>query len=364
MHGGANRGLAVGSGVSTALVCGYLVLSTILLAAPSYGWQVPSPHLNQQAVIKRKLSLRNVFSSSTADVDQLLALIDKDDDRQNHQKIRDALTTLYNSPPESTGTEDTQSEMFAPLLGNYHVACTIPFNPTERPVGGRWTRGVFRIREMWQHLLVPIAPDSVAQVVNVIVLRIFALWKLHVILRGDAYQLSPDERTSIQKVSGGGDLSVRTVRAQFDRPRLVVSSCNLFAPSPSLSPVMPIRPVWSISLGPTSSVVLDTPYCDDRIRIGKGSKGSQFVFIRTHDPAAEEWKQLLQRKPWTKWQLVGFFGSVSVGSLFTAVAGRELLTNTAIRISAALLGISAMAVSLAVLISTGGIEEEDNEKHR
>lgn len=36
----------------------------------------------------------------------------------------------------------------------------------------------------------------------------------------------------------------------------------------------------SLAVGPTSSVVLGTTYLDERVRLGKGGRGSRFVFTR------------------------------------------------------------------------------------
>jgi hypothetical protein len=36
----------------------------------------------------------------------------------------------------------------------------------------------------------------------------------------------------------------------------------------------------SLRIGPESSVVLTTTYLDERVRLGKGSRGSRFIFVR------------------------------------------------------------------------------------
>ena len=55
----------------------------------------------------------------------------------------------------------------------------------------------------------------------------------------------------------------------------------------------------AFTLGPTSSVVIDTPYVDDRIRIGiGGTSGTKFVFARVNDndkEATDDWKWLLEQ---------------------------------------------------------------------
>merc|ERR1711862_1076945 len=55
-----------------------------------------------------------------------------------------------------------------------------------------------------------------------------------------------------------------------------------------------------LSLGPTSSVILDSPYVDHRIRLGRGGvSGSQFIFCRVAEDdteAKDEWRWLLVNK--------------------------------------------------------------------
>lgn len=42
----------------------------------------------------------------------------------------------------------------------------------------------------------------------------------------------------------------------------------------------PVTPYYPCRTGPPSSVVLKTTYVDERVRLGKGSRGSLFVFTR------------------------------------------------------------------------------------
>lgn len=42
-------------------------------------------------------------------------------------------------------------------------------------------------------------------------------------------------------------------------------------------------PGLSLRIGPESSVVLTTSYLDETIRLGKGSRGSRFIFVRGGD---------------------------------------------------------------------------------
>lgn len=41
-----------------------------------------------------------------------------------------------------------------------------------------------------------------------------------------------------------------------------------------------MRGVGGCRFGPSSSVILTTTWLDDRVRLGRGSRGSRFVFLR------------------------------------------------------------------------------------
>jgi hypothetical protein len=115
-------------------------------------------------------------------------------------------------------------------------------------------------------------------------------------------------------------------------------------------------------------VVLDTPYCDSRIRIGKGSRGSLFVFSRLpprddksssiafDDP--DSWREMLQVRPVGKVPLVAVVGSVALASLFASVRtfSHGLLVWN--RVWSLPLGLASVAAAMAIALSTGGIEND------
>jgi hypothetical protein len=302
----------------------------------------PTRTVRDCALTKNKLLQVQVSilqSSQSDQVDRLLQLVDEsgDDDNENDATIRQCVLDLSDEPSL------LEDDPFEPLLGNYNVSRTLPAQASERPVGGKWNSGkLFAIQQSWQHLLKPSndKPQSVAQAINIIVLTALSRWNIHVILRGDAYALTEPERTEIaelRKTPGG--LSPRTVRADFDPPRIVFSSAR--------------RPLFGLTLGPTSSVFLDTTYCDDRVRIGKGSKGSLFVFARSTAPQADDWKDLMQVKPVGKRQLLAIFG-ILAGASGTASwklsgLGRWLTLP---------LAVASLASTLLIWKSTGGIERD------
>jgi hypothetical protein len=270
------------------------------------------------------------------------------------------------------------------LLGNYNVSFTLPpaDDENDRPVGGKWSRNpLLSIRRSYQHLVQPreVASGSVAQAVNVIIVRAW-LWSIAVILRGDAYNVPADERVRIaqDRQTPGGGLSERTVRANFDPPRVVLDLTPTWhqqqvrdaRSEPNGSTDLPPRHrAWlSLSLGPRSSVVLDTPYCDSRIRIGKGSRGSLFVFSRLppqgegliptafDDP--DSWKEMLQVRPMGKVPLIAVFGGLALASLFASVRtfSHGLLVWN--RVWSLPLGLASVAAAMVIALSTGGIEDD------
>ncbi len=283
------------------------------------------------------MKLVPLFSSVADKVDQLLEMVQHNSDEIS---IRQTIEELSASTSQRSESEDDES-LFTPLFGNYNVSFTLPNAPNERPVGGKWNRGPFMIESQWQHLLPKKVQNSVAQAVNMVIVRVL-FWRIYVILRGDAFRLSSLDRDRVSAVRNTpGGLSPRTVRADFDPPRVVLCTRQKKA-------------LLSLSLGPTSSVFLDTTFCDNRVRIGKGSKGSRFVFVRSTDPVADEWKSLVAHKPVGRKQLVSFFGGFGLASLIGVWRCSGIL-----RILSILATLLSWPSALLAAISTGGIEEDD-----
>lgn len=341
--------------------------------------------------------------SAALAVDELLERVEtKDGDEENldKDKIRELIATLSSDADQYVWDEKSPSSLFDPLVGYYNVSCTLTDKPNDNPVGGKWTRGLFTVKRTMQHVLPPlpvkkastkkaiddkgepqgvwvasdaVAALAVAQVVNAI--RLELLWgfvNIWVLLRGDAVPLKLDknvypkeseendsEDDSKKKRSPPKllpDLSDRTVKAYFDRPRIGVS----------LQGRKKSNPLWKrvLVLGPTSAVVLDTPYADTRIRLGKGgTSGSQFVFRRlpeSDEEARDGWKWLLEKtatatgQRLTKKKLllrVGILG-LAFGILSRVLQQRWMKVGAGV--SAVLSGLSM----IGVLRSTGGIETE------
>lgn len=270
-------------------------------------------------------------------VNQLIDRIDNKGDNAD-EDIKDIIHQLTVSEKVPANVSD-----FDRLIGYYNVSCTLTTNPRDNPVGGKWTRNgstryLWVIRRTLQHVLEK-RPNSisnaVAQAINVIRLDLLlGLIPVWIVLRGDAVPISQDHGSPATRLLP--DLSARAVRVYFDRPRIAFGKL-------------------AFSFGPTSSVVLDTPYVDSSIRIGKGgTSGTLFVFRRVNDTeATAEWKWLLddRQKFLSKRKMTLLLGTV--GTL--SALGIRFLEGIGKRVS-----LSAMIFSFIGLIwatlATGGIE--------
>ena len=274
-------------------------------------------------------------------------------------------------------TTTSNDKLFASLLGLYSVAAVLPAKPGQNPVGGKWTRKsglaqkLLNTRATYQHLLPTNSTglaqiqrsnsyrnDMIAEAVNVISLEaLFGLIRLNVILRGDAIPLSLEEREVCEDIAKSkakdkgvdnkvGKLTPLTVRAKFDPPRIVFGRRGR---------------ILNLNVGPRSSVVLDTTYCDDSIRVGKGgTSGTKFLFRRIPSRSdadvekANEWRPLLARRPMRKSKALIILGSMLGCGIRSAVKGQSRVLGLSISTISALLG-------AVVVFSSGGIEDDDDE---
>ena len=323
-------------------------------------------------------------SDTTPIVDQLLDLVDNEPEAKetlDENPIPDLMTKLSSNAQDYILDETSPSSLFEPLVGYYNVSYTLTSKPNDNPVGGKWTRGLWTIKRTMQHVLPPlpvttdsstVASRAVAQVVNAI--RLELLWGfvgVWVLLRGDAVPLKLDPTTNENSDSEESskmkkksppkllpNLSDRTVKAYFDRPLIGVS----LRPRRNQNSKPFLKRV--LTLGPTSAVVLDTPYADSRIRLGKGgTSGSQFVFSKlpeTDLEARDGWKWLLEvgkhkvGNSLTKTGLVVRLGTLG---LVFGVASR-VLQQRWIKVLAGAYGLISGISILGLLRSTGGIETE------
>jgi hypothetical protein len=353
----------------------------MILANLSYSdsFAVPTHQHSQQRRRRRRqyastMPLPTIQMSTIANdenplVDQLIGHVQNiPQEETNPEEIKHLIAQLSNTTTTSTTTspntgiaddDDDDNNLaddgFDALIGYYNVSCTLTARPNDNPVGGKWTRNpkLVQIRRTLQHIL-PVREHNslehaVAQAINVIRLDfLFGLLPIWIVLRGDAVPLEKDTTdddddngdSSKKPLSLLPNLTRRAVRAYFDRPRIAIGN-------------------FCFSLGPTSSVVIDTPYVDDRVRIGKGgTSGTQFVFLRvpeTDTEATHEWKWLLER---TESSFItkrkASWGLATAGIL--SAIGWRLLTGLSRRVSITSTILSVIALLGVLLVSTGGIE--------
>lgn len=239
----------------------------------------------------------------------------------------------------------------ANLMGNYDVAY-VGTGKDQRnegnPAGGRYRgtigRLFFETQNLFQNLLK--GDDGEIVVVNVVKGRLFKLIPFCVILFGLVRFLSIVERENVM-TKYGNKLSSSAVFASFRPPVLCFGSTKS-----SLS--------LSVKVGPPSSVVLDTPYVCPQVRLGLGSRGSLFVFTRTSDAAADEWKSWLSRKHVSA-RKAGYI-LVLLGSFLAFI--RPFSVNKFV-LSFSVRSIAGLLLSLLgffVSVSSGGIIENDTSK--
>lgn len=202
------------------------------------------------------------------------------------------------------------------IFDNYEVSYVSSGGKQEgNPAGGRW-RGalgkyIFRTTGLYQNLL----KDNL--VVNIVGFRFLSLLQGLVVLKGTFAAIDrPD-----------------FVRATFERPRLCLKFLGLKA---------------AFDIGPTSAVELDCAYLDDRIRLGRGSRGSRFVFERTQDEAATAWEEVVAMQT-TSTANVLFFLLIVLGVIFSLCKSNLIVG-----------GLSAVLFALyALIFRSGGIIEAD-----
>ena len=302
------------------------------LFAPLRAFQIPST---------TRIKSRVWSVSSTAIVEAVRT------EPQNDTQLVPMIAALESN---AESFSDDNPDRFKSLIGLYDVSYIKTTKPRDNPVGGKWTRKngiaqkMLTTRRTFQHILPANTTttcrwDAVGEAVNVVSLE--ALWgllRLTVILRGDAVPLTLEERTNTSRVVQ--TLSPRAVKALFDPPRIILGRQGRF---------------FNINVGPTTSVLLDTTFCDDKVRIGMGgTSGTRFVFARCADDDVEanEFRALLEKEPMQKSKALIILGALASIGTYGAVSKQLRFVGGAVGIAAALLG-------AAIATSSGGIEDND-----
>lgn len=182
---------------------------------------------------------------------------------------------------------------------------------------------------------IKIKKQSRVYAINYITGKLFRFLTVSVILKGAVQKITETERTQMT-AKYGTTLSPGTVRADFEPPLITIGGLG-------------------IRIGPNSNVVLDTPYLDDKIRLGMGARGSAFIFKRTKDSRANNWKIDINRKP-VNAKFLGFllisFGSIIL-NLFTS-NNFQLLS-----ILKKIIAFPTIFFGFLLFFTKGGIREEN-----
>lgn len=305
-------------------------------------------------------------SAKANEHDSLSRMIAKElllDKKRNSSKIDNAIESLLASVMDQDNSDQTKHDATAKrsqvdlqrLRGLYEVSYVKTIRKGENPVGGKWTRRdglaqkLFRSRRSFQHILginetgrgretvttkTGKRLEVLGEAVNVISLEtLWGLIRATIILRGDVVCLAVSERNQPHY---NQVLSYNAIRALFDPPRLVFGKRGK---------------LFNISVGPRTSVVLDTPFVDGQIRIGLGGRsGTRFVFRRCSpdDVEANEFRELLYRKPLRKLWIVALCGCMS----FAAAIQKSWFGST--------IAGTSLLIGLLMGFSGGGIERGDS----
>ena len=136
------------------------------------------------------------------------------------------------------------------------------------------------------------------------------------------------------------------MRVRFEQPRL------------KLGPV-------TMGFGPSSEVELATTYLDERVRLGKGSRGSVFVFVRGGNQADERAGlvgQLYGRRALGLRAVLALFLAVVAGSVWMSMFALRATPLNALAVPFSITVVSLAALLAAVLFN-GGIVQGDQDKN-
>lgn len=191
------------------------------------------------------------------------------------------------------------------------------------PAGGRFRTGVGKILFRTTHLCQSVLQPDV--VTNKVEAKLFGFLPVAVGLRGALVAIpeNPD-----------GPNNLDTVKVFFEPPELTLPGGI------------------NTRFGPPSSVVLTTTYVDERVRLGRGSRGSLFVFTRGGEAELASMDQIGLKRTTP-------LGAALIFAVCAAlvVGGGYTLYNTALPTPAKAAGIVAMLLgtALASVFIRGGV---------
>jgi hypothetical protein len=298
--------------------------------------------------------------------DVLTAVADTDCGRnvsETQRKKTDADIELL----EKIGTTQVPNALANPLIfGDYDVSyVSTGGQQIGNPAGGRF-RGalgtfLFKTTGLEQNLYDP------NFVVNRVAFLVFGLIPGEVVLKGTFEPVRVEEevvkeaKLAAEKL---GDETKRTAmsKKEFRDAKFAVYRANenaKYADDGATirayfdSPTITIGGMPALKIGPPSSVVLATTYLDENVRLGKGSRGSLFVFTRkTPLEAARD------RKRWK----VGGFGVIVMlcaTALLSVFAVRRFKAFGTTELAVATAAAVAVSFAMALVMRQGGIVAED-----
>uniref|UniRef100_A0A7S3VJL2 Plastid lipid-associated protein/fibrillin conserved domain-containing protein n=2 Tax=Dunaliella tertiolecta TaxID=3047 RepID=A0A7S3VJL2_DUNTE len=222
-----------------------------LRSAPFLSFSSPSSHEQQpqqEQVVRKQL----LPDSAHTTVNRVVSMVVGTDGGALMSKRQRLMTDGLLDRLEEVGAKQEPRPLENELLwGNYNVVYTSTNRSQEKrsPSGGRFRsrigRSLFQTTGLYQSVLKP------GIVTNKVAFKLFGLIPGAVGLRG-----------KVEPVGTNGD----TVKVDFEPPVLS------FAES--------INGGLHLRIGKESDVTLTTTYLDERVRVGKGSRGSLFVFTR------------------------------------------------------------------------------------
>jgi hypothetical protein len=340
----------------------YSLLSLLVLAniSPIYTYLANYPSFASTRMTKLASTVTDSIASTISDqyIFDLVAKSNRGtavskEEQQSFQKWFNETAKQYEAlHPNKSPLDDDLA------YGNFDVTYVDSGkSQSGNPAGGKLFRGflgrfLYRNEGLFQHLIREPNPDGTNKIVaiNYIKGKLFNLIHLAVILRGVINPLPDEERLKYVK-RYNNQLSVNgTARADFEPPIIAFGR-------PNINP-------FAMRAGPGSFVILDTPYLSPTVRLGRGSRGSLFLFTRTSDPLADTWKQYLAVKPKIASSLGKKILAAGVVGYFTS----EYLLQVAypvisiIRKAFKFCSALAVAVGLFLAVSRGGIERDEFSK--
>ena len=313
---------------------------------------------------------------SAADADaavaELLATIADTDSGRNVTPEQRRATDANIALLEAVGATQTPNALNNPLIfGDYDVSyVSTGGRQIGNPAGGRFRGGLgsalFRTVGLEQNLY---EPDVV---VNRVAFLVFGLIPGEVVLQGTFAPVEVEAETAAEAAAArdaarerdrvGATKSAKaekkrardgafavardaenekyagdgmTVRARFESPRITLGGLPAF------------------SVGPKSSVVLSTTYLDEDVRLGKGSRGSLFVFARKSAAQAERDR--------ARWKVGGFGVSVMLACTAALVffAVRRFRAGGVTELAVVTAAAALASAALALVMRQGGIVAED-----